>query len=211
MSSPPLILFDLDGTIFKGPPSFLTIIKFKLSGSKLYQNHIEPNPVSPLARKLDNLDDYGIFASVFFQKPKPRIVKLIKKLKTQNYSLNILSGRGKNLLQNITLYQLKKHDLAKYFDAIYLKPKIYKSSTTWKFHALKEFTQSYKHIYLFENDLVTSLKIGHYAKLHQLPINIILIPSLETHPLILRFLNLTPQILIKNNIQLFNLNLKIKN
>ena len=203
-----LAVFDIDGTILKGPPSFLTLLKFKFSGAKLHQSDIEPDPISPLARKLDNLDDYGVFPLFFVQKPKKEIIKIINKLDKQQNTLFILSGRGKKLLQNITLNQLKKHDLLKYFDKIFLKPGNFKSSTTWKFHALKEFTQDYKKVYLFENDLITSLRIGHYAKIHKLPIEIILIPSLETHSLILKFLNLTPKLLSDNKVQIFQPNLK---
>jgi hypothetical protein len=203
-----LAVFDIDGTIFKGPPSFLALLKFKFSGSKLYNSNIEPDPVSPLARKIDKLDDYGVFPSVFVQKPKKNIVKLIKSLNKQNISLNILSGRGKKLLQKITLIQLKKHHLLQYFDKIFLKPGNFKSSTTWKFHALKEFTQSYKKVYLFENDLTTSLKIGHFAQTNNLPIYIILVPSLETHPFIFRVLNIKSTLLKNNNIKLFKSSLK---
>ncbi len=201
-----LYAFDIDGTIFKGPPSFFNLLRYSLqkkSGQDL-SSQIDPNPIPFLARKIDELDDYGVFPAYFIQTPKPKIQTLITKLSVStNSKLVIVSGRGKKLLENITLSQLKKFNLLHFFSEIYLKPKTYKSSLTWKFHCLKNFCQQYSSVSLIENDLITSLKIATFVQKENLPIKILLIKSLETHPFLLKLLKITPKLLKQKKVILY--------
>lgn len=201
-----LYAFDIDGTIFKGPPSFFSLLRFSLLQKRTYSNssQIDPNPIPLLAKKIDELDDYGVFPAYFIQTPKPQIQTLIANLSASpNSKLVIVSGRGKKLLSKITIAQLKKFNLLHFFSEIYLKPKNYKSSLSWKFHCLKSFCQQYSSVCLIENDLITSLKIASFAQKEKLPIKIILIKSLETNPLVFRLLQISPLSLSQNHISLY--------
>jgi phosphoglycolate phosphatase-like HAD superfamily hydrolase len=113
-----LYAFDIDGTIFKGPPSFFNLLRYSLqkkSGQDL-SSQIDPNPIPFLARKIDELDDYGVFPAYFIQTPKPKIQTLITKLSVStNSKLVIVSGRGKKLLENITFSHSKNLIFAFFF------------------------------------------------------------------------------------------------
>jgi hypothetical protein len=190
-----LVAFDIDGTILTAPPSLLSLTKYFFR--KKHFLNLETAPLSPIARKIDDYDDYGIFALFAIRKPSLHILSSIKKLnKDKKIDLAIISGRGKKLLQNITILELKKHQVLPYFkNQIFLKPGNFKSSTTWKLHCLKDFCQKYEKVVLVDNDLISSLEIGTYAKKQKLPIQIFLIKTIETSPFILKLLKITRQTL----------------